>query len=129
MKTHTTSQQIDAIIATHKGWKRQILSHLRTTIRSASYHITEEVKWKTPSRPEGLPVWSYEGIICFAEIWKDNIKLLFPKGALLEDPDKLFNARLKSKTTRAIELKENDTADNQTLIALVLEAMELNAKN
>jgi len=126
MAEKSASQQIDDIIKMHDGWKGKTLSQLRDIIRQADPDLTEEIKWKMPSRPEGLAVWSHNGILCFAEIWKDNIKLLFPKGASLADPEGLFNARLKSKTTRAIEFRENDTIDSDGLQQLVHEAVEQN---
>lgn len=120
--------QIDAIIKLHAGWKADILSDLRETILSADPHIIEEVKWKMATRPEGLPVWSLNGIVCFAEIWKDNVKLLFPHGAMLKAGQKLFNARLKSSEIRAIEFKEGQSVDASGLTALVKEAVQLNTK-
>lgn len=120
------SKQIDAIIQTHGGWKGELLSRLRTVITAADPDVVEEVKWKMRSRPEGLPVWSHDGIVCFAEIWKDNVKLLFAKGAQLDDPANLFNARLKSADIRAIEFHEGDTANESALKALFLEGVALN---
>lgn len=52
--------------------------------------------------------------------------LLFPKGARLSDPDKLFNVRLKSTDVRAIEFKHDDTFNKTSLVALVTEAMRVN---
>lgn len=120
------SQQIDEIIASHDSWKAELLRQLRRTILAAHPDIVEEVKWKTPSRPLGLPVWSHSGIVCFAEIWKDNLKLLFPKGARLTDPDSLFNARLQSTDVRAIEFREGNTPNKTALTALVIEAIHAN---
>jgi len=122
------SRQIDEIIKLQGGWKAEILRELRRVVTSASPHIIEEVKWKMPTRPEGLPVWSHDGIVCFAEIWKDNVKLLFPKGAMLKDPAKLFNARLKSKTDRAIEFHQGDTFNEAALTDLVREALAFNTE-
>jgi hypothetical protein len=76
--------------------------------------------------PEGLPVWTHDGIVCFTETWKDNIKLIFFKGSQLADPNKLFNSRLKSSTVRAIEFHEGDHIDEAGIKALVVEAVELN---
>jgi hypothetical protein len=123
MSEKSASQQIDDIIKLHGGWKAETLTALRSIITSADPNIVEEVKWKMATRPEGLPVWSLNGIVCFAEIWKDNVKLIFPKGASLEDPHKLFNARLKSATARSIELHEADRIDDTKLTALVHEAI------
>lgn len=122
----SASQQIDDIIKTYGGWKGQTLSRLRQVIQQADPEVVEEIKWRMATRPEGLPVWSHNGILCFAETWKDNIKLIFFKGTQLKDPNKLFNARLKSSSVRAIELHEGDTVDETALKQLVAEAVEIN---
>lgn len=126
MEEKPSSQQIDDIISMYGGWKGEILSRLRAVVRQADPAVTEEIKWKMRTRPEGLPVWSHNGILCFAETWKDGIKLLFPKGAQLQDPSKLFKARLNSSEIRAVEFREGDTVDEVALKGLVLEAVELN---
>lgn len=123
----SASEQIDDIIKSHGGWKGETLSRLRAGIKQADPAVVEEIKWKMKTRPEGLAVWSHDGMVCFAEVWKDNIKLLFPKGALLKDTNKLFNARLKSKDIRAIEFREGDSVNGAALGELVLEAVKLNA--
>lgn len=126
MKDKTADQEIDEIIKIHAGWKGELLTQLREVITQASPDIIEQVKWKIASRPEGLPVWSVNGIVCFAEIWKDNVKLLFPKGAQLKSGTKLFNARLKGNTVRAIEFHEGDNVNESALSELVHEAVKLN---
>jgi len=125
MSDKSPSEQIDEIIKKHEGWKSDLLKQLRTIIRDADARIVEEVKWKMATRPEGLAVWSYSGIVCFAEIWKDNIKLIFFKGPQLTDPKKLFNARLQS-SVRAIEFHEGDNVDEAGIKALVVKAVEVN---
>ncbi len=130
MKDKLASEQIDSIIKLHSGWKTEIVSQIRSVVTQSKPNIFEEVKWKMATRPVGLPVWSYNGIICFAEIWKDNVKLLFPKGAQLKNSaSKLFNARLKSKDIRAIEFREGDKIDKSALKVLILEAIKLNIAN
>ena len=79
-----------------------------------------------PTRPEGLPIWYHDGIMCLAETFKNDIKLVFTKGARMKDPHNLFNARLKSKTDRAIEFHDGDTVNTAALRALVQEAVALN---
>lgn len=129
MADKSASEQIDDIIQYHGGWKAELLSQLRAVILAAEPSITEEVKWKMPTRPEGLPVWSLGGIVCFAEIWKDNVKLIFFKGAQLKDNQNLFNSRLKSRDVRAIEFKEGDSVDKDGLSRLVKQAVEQNTAN
>lgn len=126
MSDKSASEQIDDIIEQYGGWKGDVIKRLRAIIKDADPNITEEIKWKMATRPEGLPVWSCNGIICFTETWKDNIKLIFFKGAQLTDPNKLFNSRLQSSTVRAIELHEADDINESGIKALVLQAIQLN---
>ena len=122
----TISQQIDAIIKEPGDWRSETLSQLRALIQKADPALVEEVKWKKPSRPMGVPVWSHDGILCVADTLKNAVRLTFPKGAQMKDPKKLFNTRLDSKTVRAIDFHEGDTVAEAALKALILEAVGLN---
>lgn len=124
----SASQQIDAIIQEQSDWRGQKLAELRALIKQADPAVVEEVKWKKPSRPEGVPVWSHGGNICIADILKESVRLTFPKGAQMKDPQKVFNTRLDSKTVRAMDFHENDPVDEEALIELVLEAVRLNTE-
>jgi hypothetical protein len=127
MEDVAASEQIDDIIGKCDDWRGNRLSQLRAVIRQADPAVVEEVKWKKPSRPEGVPVWSHDGIICVADLLKKAVRLTFPKGARMEDPGSLFNARLDSKTVRAIDFFEAATIGEPGLAALITEAAELNA--
>ena len=120
------SQQIDAIIKEPGDWRGMKLSQLRALIQKADPAVVEEVKWKKPSKPMGVPVWSHDGIICVADTLKNAVRLTVPKGAQMKDPKKLFNTRLESKTVRAIDFYEGDTVDETALKALILDAVRLN---
>ena len=61
MEDKSAAQQIDAIIKKYADWRGEMLSRLRIVIMQADPAVVEEVKWKKPSRPEGVPVWSHEG--------------------------------------------------------------------
>jgi hypothetical protein len=125
-KGESPSQQIDDIIKESGDWRGQKLSQLRALIKQADPAVVEEVKWKKPSNPRGVPVWSHEGIICLGDTLKNAVRLTFPKGAQMKDPKKLFNTRLESNTVRAIDFHEGDTVDEAALKALILEAVGLN---
>src|SRR5918994_6421137 len=120
------SQQIDAIIKELGDWRSDTLSRLRILIRKADPDVIEEVKWKKPSNPMGVPVWSHDGIICIGDTLKNAVRLTFPKGTQMKDPKKLFNTRLESNTVRAIDFHEGDTVDEAALKALLLDAVGLN---
>ena len=122
------SQEIDTIIKKSNDWRGQKLSQLRICIKQADSKVVEEVKWKKPSRPEGVPVWSHDGILCIADILKNAVRLTFPKGAQIKDQKKLFNTRLDSKTVRAIDFYEDDIVDEAALKALIIEAVKINTQ-
>ena len=128
-KGKSPSQQIDAIIKQPGDWRGKKLSELRAVIKKADPAVVEEVKWKKPSNPMGVPVWSHDGIICLGDTLKNAVRLTFPKGAQMKDPKKLFNTRLDSKTVRAIDFHEGEAIHAAALQALILEAMRLNASN
>ncbi len=125
-KEKSPSQQIDAIIKEPGDWRGRKLAQLRAVIKKADPAVVEEVKWKKPSKPSGVPVWSHDGILCVADTLKNAVRLTFPKGAQMKDPKKLFNTRLDSNTVRAIDFYEDATVDEAALKALILEAARLN---
>ena len=125
-KEKSASQRIDAIIKESGDWRGRKLSHLRAVIKKADSAVVEEVKWKKPSRPSGVPVWSHDGIICVADTLKNAVQLTFPKGARMKDPKKLFNTRLDSKTVRSIDFHEDDIVNEASLTTLILDAVRLN---
>ena len=119
-------QEIDAIIRKSLDWRGETLSRLRGLVLGAGPAVVEEVKWKKPSRPEGVPVWSVDGIVCIGEMLKNAVRLTFPKGAQIKDPKKLFNARLTSSSVRAIDFFAGEQVPEAALTALVGEAIGLN---
>lgn len=122
----SATQQIDDIIRKSGDWRGEKLAQLRALIKEADPAVIEEVKWKKPSRPEGVPVWAHEGMICVADTLKNAVRLTFPKGAQMKDPKQLFNTRLDSKSVRAIDFHMDNTVDETALKALILEAVGLN---
>ena len=122
----SSSQLIDAKINTLGGWRGETLARLRALIRQADSQVVEEVKWRKPSNPLGVPVWEHDGIICTGETYKDKVKLTFASGASLDDPSGLFNSSLDGNTRRAIDFREGDGIDGMAFKALVRAAVALN---
>ena len=117
------AEQVDDIIAKTTDWRGAMLATLRAAIAQADADVVEAVKWKKPSKPEGIPVWTYGGKnICMADTLKNAVRLTFPKGAQLADPKSLFNTRLDSKTVRAIDFYQDATVDVAALQLLIGEA-------
>ena len=118
--------QIEAKIAALNDWRGAMLSRLRALIREADRDVIEELKWRKPSNPSGVPVWSDHGVICTGETYKDKVKLTFARGASLDDPSHLFNASLDGGTRRAIDFREGDAIDEAAFKALIRAAKMLN---
>jgi hypothetical protein len=125
-ETNSPSQLIDAKIKGIPDWRGAKLARIRQLIKEADPEVVEEVKWRKPTNPSGVPVWSHNGIICTGETYKDKVKLTFAKGALLDAPNRLFNASLDGKETRAIDIREGDEIDEEALKALIRAAVKLN---
>jgi hypothetical protein len=125
----SASSQIDAIIREAGDWRGEALSRLRDLVMGAGPDVVEEVKWKKPSRPEGVPVWSHDGIVCAGEMLKNAVRLTFPKGAQMTVSKSLFNARLDSNSVRAIDFSQGEAVPEAALKALIVEAVGLNARS
>ncbi len=117
---------IDARIAQLGDWRGETLARVRELVRQAHPQVIEEVKWRKPSNPSGVPVWSHAGIICTGEVYKDKVKLSFAQGAALEDPAGLFNASLEGNTRRAIDICEGERIDPRAFKALIRAAVAMN---
>jgi hypothetical protein len=111
---------IDARIAELGDWRGEVLARVRGLIHEAEPDVTEDWKWR------GVPTWEHGGIICTGETYKAAVKLTFPKGAKLDDPDGLFNASLEGNARRAIDIHEGDALDEDALKELVRAAVALN---
>jgi hypothetical protein len=111
------------------GWREETLDRMRSLIEAADPGMTEERKWKKPSNPAGVPVWSHHGIICTGEKYKKVVKLTFMYGASLPDPSKLFNAGFAGGTRRAIDIAEGEKVDARAFKALVKAAVARNASS
>ena len=107
-------------------WRSQMLGRIRGWIEEADPEAVEEMKWKKPSNPDGVPTWSHSGVICTGETYKDKVKLTFAKGASLPDPAKLFNSSLDGGTRRAIDIREGETLDEKAFKQLVRAAVAVN---
>ncbi len=113
------SERIDTQIAELADWRGHMIARLRKLIREADSDITEEWKWETA-------VWSHQGLVCSVGAFKQTVKMNFFQGALLEDPQKLFNAGLDAKKTRAIDFHEGDVVDESALKELIRAAVAHN---
>lgn len=124
--TGSGSAEVDARIEGLGDWRGEMLARLRGVIKEADPEVAEECKWKKPSNPTGVPVWSHDGMICTGETHKSVVKMTFAKGAFLDDPAGLFNSSLDGNLRRAIDFHEGDKVNEKALKALIRAAVALN---
>jgi hypothetical protein len=120
------SEAVDEKIRSLNDWRGALLARIRGIIKHEVPEVSEEVKWRKPSNPLGVPTWSHAGIICTGETYRDKVKLTFPKGSSLSDPQGLFNASLTG-VRRAVDIRENEELNEAALQQLVSEAALINA--
>ena len=116
----SASALIDETIKELGDWRGKTLARVREIINAADPEIVEEWKWM------GSPVWSRDGMIAVGNAHRDKVKLTFSHGAILPDPDKLFNAGLKGSVWRAIDLFEGDKINERALKNLIRSAVDYN---
>ena len=126
MSEPSAAQQIEEKIGSLDDWRGKTLAQLRNLIREADPDVIEDVKWRKPSNPLGVPIWEHAGIICTGEVYKDKVKLTFAKGASVPDPSNLFNASLDGGTRRAIDFREGEKIDENAFKELVRVAVAVN---
>src|SRR5450432_991839 len=117
----SASAFIDEKIKELGDWRGKTLAHARQLIHDADPDIQEEWKWM------GTPVWSHDGIVCTGESYKLVVKLTFARGAVLEDPKKLFNSSLEGNTRRAIDIREGEKLDKAAFKKLIRSALAANS--
>src|SRR5579863_303813 len=115
----SASELIDEKFKDRGDWRGKTLSRIRALIKLADPEVVEELKWRKPSNPAGVPVWYHDGIICTGETYKDHVRLTFAKGASLKDPKGLFNAGLDGNVRRAINIHESEEIDANAIKTLI----------
>lgn len=119
MAKSSTNPKVDAVLASEKQWRAEF-TRLRKILLSAP--LVEELKW-------GCPCYTFEGRnVVLMHGFKEYCALLFPKGALMQDPDGLLIQQTKNvqaarqiRFTNAREIGAKEKA----LKAYVRRALEL----
>lgn len=122
MTDDPAARKLDELIDGLGDWRAAVLRRVRELFHEAVPDVVETWKWM------GSPVWEKDGILAVGNAHKAKVKLTFPQGAQLADPDKVFNAGLGGRAWRAVDLYEGDTLDASAFVALVREAATYNAR-
>lgn len=116
---HDNARNTEDYLKDLPEWQRTNLELFRQLIHKVSPSISEEIKW-------GVPVFIMAKKIAFAmSAFKAHTKYNFiTNGALLTDPNSLFNNGFESKKSRGIDLQEDQTVDMDALEDLIKQALQ-----
>jgi hypothetical protein len=114
------SKLIDERIAELGDWRGELMARLRAIINGADPNLNEEWKW-------GTAVWTSNGNVVGMGAFKEGVKLNFFKGARLSDPERLFNAGLDAKASRAIDFTKGSRVNEKAVRDLVRAAAAENS--
>jgi len=85
------AKKIDELVEGLGDWRADTLAQVRRLIHQAVPDVIETWKWM------GSPVWEKDGILAVGNAHKQKVKLTFPQGAQLPDPEQVFNNGLGGK--------------------------------
>jgi hypothetical protein len=125
-KRKSSSRQPSDKTKASSDWRPAVIARIRVLICEADPEMVEEIKWRKPSNPAGIPVWYHGGIVCTGETYKGVVKMTFAKGASLADPASLFNSKLDGSVQRAIDFHEGDKINEPALKTLIRAAVASN---
>lgn len=111
--------EIDEYLNSLPEWKKSNLALFRKLIHEIKPSVVEDWKWN-------VPVFLIEGKTFFAmSAFKEHTKYNFMiNGALIDDPNRLFNSGLDSKRSRGIDLREGQAINESDLKELIKSSVE-----
>jgi hypothetical protein len=117
---NSPQQRIDQYIDAAAPFAQAICKKLRSVILNADPSITEEWKWG--------PHYTHQGVVCGFGAFQKHVSLVFFRGALMKDPQKLFVEELiPAKSTRCVKFSDVKEVSARAVTSYVREAVALNA--
>ncbi|KRD63994.1 hypothetical protein ASE40_01235 [Flavobacterium sp. Root935] len=119
MTSYSANSKVDFYFEKEEKWKAE-LEQLRAIVLNC--HLAEELKW-------GVPCYTFEkSNIVLIHAFKDYCALLFFKGALMKDPDKILIQQTENvqaaRQVRFTNLKEIESK-KEVLKQYIYEAAEI----
>ncbi|MBC8124835.1 MAG: DUF1801 domain-containing protein [Candidatus Kapabacteria bacterium] len=108
---------VEAYIAHHKGWQREVLTTIRSIILSAGGQIDESILWSQP-------VYSANGPVCYLKAFTDHVNFGFWRGTELDDPESLLVGDMTKM--RHVTLQSTNDIKRDLFESMVRQAVRLN---
>ncbi|HEY1424574.1 MAG TPA: DUF1801 domain-containing protein [Candidatus Acidoferrum sp.] len=109
---------IDAYVEKKNPKLKPVMDAARALVRKAVPKSREAIN------PWGIPVFEWNGALCYLMIGKKHITFGFPRGASMVDSAKLLQGT--GKNLRHVKLREVSDVHDANLKQLILEAKKLN---
>jgi uncharacterized protein YdeI (YjbR/CyaY-like superfamily) len=118
-----TNPMVDDYIANAEAFAQPILLHLRKLLHKTCPAVVEEIKW-------GIPHFDYHGeMMCMLAAYTKHCSFSFWKESIMSDPRLRANPEKQAAKRYLGKLTaQADLPPDRELIALIKEAMDLNAR-
>ncbi|SRR5579875_682097 len=112
MNTYQTDARVDAYISTLPAWQQAICQCVRELAHAADPAVTETIKRTT------RPYFTLDGNICALLGTKDHVTI-FIYDPVAPDPEGIINQGHGNKTARAIQIRQDESLNEQAFVALL----------
>jgi len=116
----SASAAIDLYVARENPSLVHVMDALRTLVKKAVPGSREAIN------PWGIPIFEWNGPLCYLRVGKTHVTFGFPRGASMKDPGKLLEGA--GNNLRHVKIKDAAQVRDPNLRQLLLQAKLLNDK-
>jgi hypothetical protein len=113
-----TAAAIDGYVQGKNPNLKPVVDAVRALVRKAVPKSREAIN------PWGIPVFDWNGTLCYLMVGKNHVTFGFPRGTSLRDPTKLLQGT--GRNLRHVKLREVSDVHDANLKQLILQAKKLN---
>jgi hypothetical protein len=113
-----TAAAIDAYVEKKNPKLKLVVDAVRALVSKAVPKSREALN------PWGIPIFEWNGPLCYLMVGKNHVTFGFPRGASLHDPTRLLKGT--GKNLRHVKLREVSDVHDANLKQLILQAKKLN---
>jgi hypothetical protein len=115
-----TSAAIDLYVARENPALVHVMDALRELVKKTVPAAREAIN------PWGVPIFEFNGPLCYLRVGKTHITFGFPRGASMKDPNRLLEG--EGHNLRHVKIKDIAQVRDANLKQLLLQAKALNGK-
>jgi len=120
LRPDDVSAAIDLYVSRENPALFKVVDALRALVRKTIPKATEAIN------PWGVPVFEFNGPLCYIRLGKKHVTFGFPRGSAMKDPEKLLEG--EGRNLRHIKISDVAQTRDSNLKQLLLQAKALNDK-